>query len=316
MPTVSIIIPVYNGADFLREAIDSSLAQTYTDCEVLVINDGSTDGGATEAIALSYGEQIRYFSKKNGGVASALNLGIRKMRGEYFSWLSHDDVYYHHKIATQMDILEKYPTKTVLYSDYDIIDENSALIKTERVPEFEPEALRYRLTVSHPIHGCTLLIPRSCLQQCGFFDERLRTTQDYDYWFRMADYCRFMHVPDRLIQSRHHLNQGTHTMLPLHYREVDELLGRFLEMLTPEELTAGSGAAPGLAYAMICENFITRKLYPSALAALGKSVRALLFQSQIVQFLTVRLLAIQVFRLLRVLLLRLLARVQWRRTIP
>jgi glycosyltransferase involved in cell wall biosynthesis len=316
-PLVSIVIPVYNGSNYLREAIESALSQTYKNIEVLVINDGSKDEGKTEAIANSFGNKIRYFFKTNGGVASALNMGIREMKGDYFSWLSHDDVYYHHKIATQIDTLKKYSTKTVLYADYDIIDENSALIGTERVPEFEPAALRYRLTVSHPIHGCTLLIPRSCLQQCGFFDERLRTTQDYDYWFRMADYCRFVHVPDRLIQSRHHLNQGTHTMLPLHYREVNELLGRFLEMLTPAELTAGSGAAPGLAYAMICENFITRKLYPSALAALGKSVRAFLFQSQNVQFLTVRLLAIQVFRLLRVLLLRLLlVGVQWRRTIP
>jgi cellulose synthase/poly-beta-1,6-N-acetylglucosamine synthase-like glycosyltransferase len=68
---VSLIIPVYNGSNYLREAIESALAQTYPCCEVIVINDGSTDQGATEAIALSYGERIRYFSKANGGVASA-----------------------------------------------------------------------------------------------------------------------------------------------------------------------------------------------------------------------------------------------------
>ena len=82
---VSLIIPVYNGSNYLREAIESALAQTYPCCEVIVINDGSTDQGATEAIALSYGERIRYFSKANGGVASALNLGLREMRGSFFS---------------------------------------------------------------------------------------------------------------------------------------------------------------------------------------------------------------------------------------
>ena len=68
MINVSMIIPVYNGANYLREAIDSALAQTCPDCEVLVINDGSTDNGATEAVALSYGDKIRYFSKENGGL--------------------------------------------------------------------------------------------------------------------------------------------------------------------------------------------------------------------------------------------------------
>ena len=85
-PLVSIVIPVYNGSNFLRDAIDSALAQTYPRVEVIVVNDGSTDGGATEAIAKSYGSRIRYFAKENGHVASALNYGIARMEGEYFSW--------------------------------------------------------------------------------------------------------------------------------------------------------------------------------------------------------------------------------------
>ena len=79
-PLVSIVIPVYNGANYMREAIDSALAQTYKNIEVIVVNDGSTDN--TDEIAKSYGDKIRYFKKENGGVATALNLGIREMRGE------------------------------------------------------------------------------------------------------------------------------------------------------------------------------------------------------------------------------------------
>jgi glycosyltransferase involved in cell wall biosynthesis len=75
-PKVSIIIPVYNGSNFLKEAIDSAIAQTYKNIEIIVINDGSSDNGATEKIAKSYGDKIRYFKKENGGVATALNLGI------------------------------------------------------------------------------------------------------------------------------------------------------------------------------------------------------------------------------------------------
>jgi glycosyltransferase involved in cell wall biosynthesis len=78
-PKVSIVIPVYNGSNYLKEAIDSALGQTSKDVEIIVVNDGSNDGGQTEAIAKSYGDKIRYFYKENGGVASALNLGIKNM---------------------------------------------------------------------------------------------------------------------------------------------------------------------------------------------------------------------------------------------
>jgi glycosyltransferase involved in cell wall biosynthesis len=106
-PLVSIVIPVYNGSNYLSEAIDSALSQTYKNIEIIVVNDGSNDNGKTRDIALSYGEKIRYFEKENGGVATALNLGIREMRGEYFSWLSHDDVYYPDKIETQVEYINK-----------------------------------------------------------------------------------------------------------------------------------------------------------------------------------------------------------------
>lgn len=81
MKKVSIIIPVYNGGNYLRNAIDSALSQTYKNCEIIVVNDGSTDGGETAAIAKSYGNKIRYFEKKNGGVGTAVNLGIAEMTG-------------------------------------------------------------------------------------------------------------------------------------------------------------------------------------------------------------------------------------------
>ena len=90
------------------------MAQTYERVEVIVVNDGSTDD--TEQIALSYGEQIRYFRKENGGVSSALNLGIKEMKGEYFSWLSHDDVYTPDKIEVQIDALRGLEEKNTLFA--------------------------------------------------------------------------------------------------------------------------------------------------------------------------------------------------------
>ena len=106
-PLVSIIIPVYNGSNYLEESINSALGQTYNEIEVLVINDGSNDNDLTHNIAVSYQKKIRYFRKQNGGVASALNFGISKMEGDYFSWLSHDDIYKPEKIEKQILFISK-----------------------------------------------------------------------------------------------------------------------------------------------------------------------------------------------------------------
>ena len=134
-PKVSIIIPVYNGANYMREAIDSALGQTYQNTEIIVVNDGSCDDGATDRIALSYGDKIKYIKKENGGVSSALNLGIQNMTGEYFSWLSHDDVYGPDKIKHQIESLSTFSDKksVALCSNY-FINENSDRL-TKRSPE-------------------------------------------------------------------------------------------------------------------------------------------------------------------------------------
>jgi glycosyltransferase involved in cell wall biosynthesis len=112
-PLVSIVIPLYNGANFLSEAINCALNQTYSNIEVIVINDGSKDDGAGREVALSFGDKIRYFEQENGGVSAALNHGISKMNGEYFSWLSHDDLYTNDHIEKQVGLLS-YNTDVVI----------------------------------------------------------------------------------------------------------------------------------------------------------------------------------------------------------
>lgn len=208
-PLVSIVIPVYNGSDYLREAVDSALAQTYGNFEVLVVDDGSDDGGNTETIALSYGDRIRYFRKENGGVATALNFGIREMRGEYFSWLSHDDVYLPGKLSRQVDVLAQYGRDAVAYSDYEVIDASSRHVEVFRAGRISAPQFRMLLITDIPVNGCTVLVPRRCFEQIGLFDERLKAAQDYDMWFRIARRHPFVHVPEVLLLSRLHAAQGT-----------------------------------------------------------------------------------------------------------
>lgn len=209
-PMVSIVIPVYNGSNYLNQAIDSVLSQTYRNIEIIVVNDGSNDNGKTEKIALSYGDQIRYFKQENGGVASALNLAINKMRGDYFSWLSHDDLYYPNKIEKQIEYLANNNFQNiVLYSDYDLIDENSNLIseciKPHEILKTKPE---YALLRGH-VNGITLLIPKVAFSKIGLFDERLRCTQDYDLWNKMIKHYNFIHLPLILSSTRIHNKQDS-----------------------------------------------------------------------------------------------------------
>ena len=181
-PLVTIIIPVYNGEKYLEEAIISALEQTYKNIEVIVVNDGSDDNDATKNIACSFGSKIRYYDKLNGGVSSALNLGIEKMNGKYFSWLSHDDIYYKNKIQRQISFINNKTDNNdcILYSDFNIIDENSNVIQSIQIEDIGNDIFKYWLMTESRLNGCTLLIPAKAFQICGVFNTNLKTTQDYD----------------------------------------------------------------------------------------------------------------------------------------
>lgn len=211
-PKVTIVIPVYNGSRYMKEAIDSALAQTYKNIEIIVVNDGSNDQGKTDRIARSYGNKIKYYKKDNGGVSTALNLAISKMSGEYFSWLSHDDVYYDNKIEKQMEhiVANNYGNKNIiLYCDYDLIDYKSRLIsQSKKNHELLMEKPEYALLRGN-INGITLLIPKKVFDEYGLFDEELFCVQDYEMWRLVMGTYKFEHMPLILAKSRQHRNQAT-----------------------------------------------------------------------------------------------------------
>ena len=245
-PLVSIVIPVYNGSDYLRECIDSALAQTYPHIEILVVNDGSTDGGATEEIALSYGDRIRYFRKENGGVSSALNLGIRHMNGEYFSWLSHDDLYVPEKVAVQVEEVMRFPGETIMaVCQAGQINSRSQSIRgakplplaTGRVIHAD-EALKEYLRLGQ-FNGCALLIPRTVLNACGGFHESLRYCQDYLMWAEIFMHgCALVYVPFHGVQMRVHEQQFTIRGRDLYFKENVFICDRILPYLTEHSTPA------------------------------------------------------------------------------
>ena len=213
LPKVSIIIPVYNGEDYVALAIESALNQTYKNLEIIVVNDGSKD--KTDEICKSYGNKIKYISKENGGVSTALNIGIENMTGEYFSWLSHDDIYYENKIEVEVNYLvenDLVGKDVILYSDYSFINEFGELTSDiELNSRYLNRNSAYSMLFGS-IDGLSLLIPKKAFMEVGGFDTELRCVQDYQKWYEMFQKgYKFIHVPVISVCTRVHAKQVTNT---------------------------------------------------------------------------------------------------------
>lgn len=207
---VSIVIPVYNGSDYLSVAIDSALSQTYGNVEVVVINDGSTDGGATERIAKQYGDRVKYFSQPNGGVASALNTALEVMTGDVFTWLSHDDVHHDNKVERNVEFYREIgDPDAIICSYYALIDGNGSKIQEVT---FDLDALTrapVRVLLNGCVNGCTLFIPVHIMRKFGPFDLSKKYTQDYYLWNKILEEHDFYCQPESLVSYRIHANQDT-----------------------------------------------------------------------------------------------------------
>jgi len=214
-PKVSVVIPVYNGAQHLHKAIDSVLAQTYKNIEIVVVNDGSNDSGATVAVCRRYQNVIRYIEKTNGGVASALNAGIRAMQGAYFCWLSHDDQFTPLKTELQVSVAEDYGSEDlVLLGDWENVDEHGDHIEFKIHPRSDLSAdpnsgHGWKCLLRGHMNGSTMMFHRSQFERHGLFDEKLKYTQDYDYWLRLLEDSYFLYLPCILTKRTIHHAQLT-----------------------------------------------------------------------------------------------------------
>jgi len=249
-PLISIVIPVYNGANFISEAIDSALAQTYKNIEILVVDDGSSDN--TGEIVKRYGSAVKYFPKENGGVSTALNFGIENAKGEYLSWLSHDDFYHSDKIEKQIKILaglsEEERKSTVLYSSFEEMNEDKNVYD-----KFEPQK-KYSIkklnnsfwpVIAGLINGCTVLFPKSCFEQIGNFNPELRYTQDSDFFFRLYPKFKLLFHPDITVISRKHKEQGGQLKNERIVKEDNDLYINMVNKINVEQRIEISGSEIG-----------------------------------------------------------------------
>jgi glycosyltransferase involved in cell wall biosynthesis len=209
---VSVIIPVYNSAHFLKQSLESVINQTYQNIEIICIDDGSTDNSLE--ILQQYSNEIIIISQKNHGLASALNLGIRKMKGIWFKWFSPDDVMYPHTIETLVDTAKKYPN-TIVYSNWKIIDQKGTKLRDFSESNYnELSNFEYyiRLLDSQQININTSLVPSSLFENCSIRKLDDPVVIDYDFLLRAALLCniKFHLIEKPLIKYRIHPKQLSH----------------------------------------------------------------------------------------------------------
>jgi glycosyltransferase involved in cell wall biosynthesis len=203
MPEVSVVVPAYNAARFVASAIESVLAQTYDDYEILVVDDGSTDD-TREVVNQYKSAKIRYIAQKNAGVAVARNTGMAEGRGRWVAFLDADDTWFPTKLERQMHALRADSSARVCYSAFTVVDASLAPIGVRRSARVGTalEDLLLRGNIVGSI--CTVLCDREMILSTGGFDPRLSQCADWEMWVRLAARTEFVYVDESLVTYRQH----------------------------------------------------------------------------------------------------------------
>jgi len=201
LPTVSVVIPAYNAERYLRETLDSVLAQTYRDFEVIVVDDGSKD--STPAIAKGYGEPVRCVEQANAGPSAARNRGIREARGAFIAFVDSDDLWLPEKLAEQVPLFDPEGRVGLVYCRAEKIGPAGQPLPTPQLPKPRGRVFMDFLFRNHcPTSG--VVVRRECFETCGVFPEDMVWAEDWHLWLRIARRYEFEVVDRVLIRHRVH----------------------------------------------------------------------------------------------------------------
>ena len=204
-PRVSVVIPTYNYGKYISEAVESVLAQTYTDIEIIVVDDGSTD--QTPQILDKYTGAIRCIRQQNLGASEARNRGIRESTGDVIAFLDADDKWISNKLALQIAAMDENPQVGLVYTNSFVLDERGDL--KERIRRY-PRIARSGYVFPYLLCGNFISTPcvmvrRICFEHLGLFQDRWRhNCQDYDMWLRIATVYPFLYLAYPLVVIRTH----------------------------------------------------------------------------------------------------------------
>ena len=202
---VSVIIPVYNGAKFIENAIDSVISQTNQNFEIIIIDDGSTDN--THKIVKGYGDKIKYFAQENQGQACAINKGLEMSEGEYIAYLDSDDMYYPEKLEEQLNYFYNHPDVGLVYSDRHHVDSFAKIISLVQSRKLD----HFLFLQENRLSRSSVMHKRKCLDEVGLFDACISGGDDWDMWIRIYEKYKFGYINRPLIKYRIHKNNISKT---------------------------------------------------------------------------------------------------------
>lgn len=202
---VSVVMPIFNAEPYLRAAVLSLLQQTHRELDVVLVDDGSTDGSAVIASELARSDpRIRVIGLTKSGLSAALNVGIATARGNYVARMDADDVAHPQRIEKQLAYLQSHPSCVLVGSAMEVIDAEGESLGTryfaESHQEIVEQMLRGLFTVSHP----TVLVRRDALIAAGGYDASLYPCDDYALWLELSHYGELANLREPLLQYRRH----------------------------------------------------------------------------------------------------------------
>jgi glycosyltransferase involved in cell wall biosynthesis len=201
MPKVSVIMSVYNCEKYVKHAVESILAQTFTDFEFIIINDGSTD--RTPVILQAYNDpRIRIIQQSNSGLTKSLNRGIRLAQGEYIARMDGDDVSLPERFEKQVDFLDKNHEVGVVGTAYYEMDHKGRIVGQKIFPT-EDKELRRVMIKYNPINHTSAMIRKAVFEKVGLYNETFPRAQDYELWFRVVKCFKIANLPDLLTMRRY-----------------------------------------------------------------------------------------------------------------
>lgn len=211
MPKVTVIIATYNAIAYLPSTVDSVIQQTFTDFEVLIVDDGSTDE-TVEWVSKLVDPRVRLISQANQGVAVARNQGIMGAQGEYVAFLDADDLWEPTKLEKQVKCLEENPQVGLVNTSIVNIDEQGKPLGAVNASDIEGNVLKYIVEENLILCGSAPMVRRSCLEAVQGFDQKLMSAEDWDLWIRLAARYDFAVVREPLVLYRQHLNSKSNNI--------------------------------------------------------------------------------------------------------
>lgn len=201
MPKVTVVIPAYNAMTYLPETLDSVLKQTFTDFEVLIINDGSKDNIIQWASTIT-DSRVKLISQTNQGVSAARNTGINTAQGEYIAFLDADDLWEPTKLEKQVQCFESKPEVGLVYTWTLLVDQQGKSTGTVTASHIEGNVWEKLLLGDVIGNGSSAMIRRSCFETVGLFDTELSSAEDPDMWARISAHYPLAVIKEVLVYYR------------------------------------------------------------------------------------------------------------------